>query len=168
MRLRIKYRCFRFILQIEYPYYPSSSPNRSYKASVQMSESDYAPVGNTIGSKAVLTSPELKLESGLSFLDLVILSLLDSSPMTGYVLKKRLVWQYRLKASFGTLYPRLKTLQKEGILKDSEIFGKFASRSSGTNYQLTPLGRKILDQNLRRFDGLLQKIRTKDLRQPSF
>ncbi len=134
-----------------------------------MSESNYAPVGNTIGSEAVLTSlPELKLETGLSFLDLVILSLLDSSPMTGYVLKKRLVWQYRLKASFGTLYPRLKTLQKEGILKDSEIFGKFASRSSGTNYQLTPLGRKILDQNLRRFDGLLQKIRTKDLRQPSF
>jgi DNA-binding PadR family transcriptional regulator len=134
-----------------------------------MSESDYASVGNTIGDEAVPTSfPELELESGLSFLDLVILSLLDSTPMTGYVLKKRLVGQYHLKASYGTLYPRLKTLQNEGILKDSEIFGKFASRSSGTNYELTPLGRKILAQNLRRFNGLLQKIRTRDLRQPPF
>jgi len=134
-----------------------------------MSENNYAPVGHTIGDETMLTSfPELELDPELSFLDLVILSLLNSSPMTGYVLKKSLVKQYRLKASYGTLYPRLKTLQKEGILKDSENLGKFASRSTGTNYELTPLGRKILDQNLRRFDGLLQKIRAKDPRQSSF
>ncbi|HYB04449.1 MAG TPA: PadR family transcriptional regulator [Nitrososphaerales archaeon] len=134
-----------------------------------MSKNDYAPVGHTIGDETMLTSfPELELDPELSFLDLVILSLLNSSPMTGYVLKKSLVKQYRLKASYGTLYPRLKTLQKEGILKDSENLGKFASRSTGTNYELTPLGRKILDQNLRRFDGLLQKIRANDPRQSSF
>jgi DNA-binding PadR family transcriptional regulator len=135
-----------------------------------MSESDYAPVGNPIGGDSNHDNPitrRIQEEIALSFLDLVILSLLESSPMTGYVLKKRLGKQYHLKASYGTLYPRLKALEKEGILKDSQNFGQFATRSSGTNYTLTPLGKAILDQNLRKFDGFLQKIRSKEGAEPS-
>ena len=127
-----------------------------------MSVRDSTPFQDIVGEVFVSPEKELALESGLSFLDLVVLSLLDSSPMTGYVLKKRLEKQYHLKASYGTLYPRLKVLEKEGILKDSEFYGKFAARSTGVNYALTPLGRKILDKNLKRFDGLLQKLKSKE------
>jgi len=127
-----------------------------------MSVRDSTPFQDIVSEVFVTPEKKLALESGLSFLDLVVLSLLDSSPMTGYVLKKRLEKQYHLKASYGTLYPRLKVFEKVGILKDSELNGKFATRSSGVNYVLTPLGRKILDLNLKRFDGLLQKLRSKE------
>jgi DNA-binding PadR family transcriptional regulator len=100
------------------------------------------------------------IDSSLSFLDLVILSLLDSAPMTGYVLKKRLAAQYRLKASFGTLYPRLKTFEKKGVLQTSERNGEFASRASGTNYLLTKPGKKLLLEGLQNFERFLEKIKT--------
>jgi len=166
----IKYHCFRFLRQAKYPYYPGSALAVFPIAGFQMSESDYAPVETGIGGEGVLPKPiasGIREETALSFLDLVVLSLLETSAMTGYVLKKRLVKQYHLKASYGTLYPRLKALEKMGILKDSPIFGRFATRSSGTNYILTPLGKNILDQNLRRFDGFLRKIRSKDTFEPS-
>ncbi len=99
---------------------------------------------------------------GFAFLDLVILSMLESVPMTGYVLKKRLVSQFRLKASYGTLYPKLRSLEKEGIIRSSKVRGGFASRSSGISYELTAAGKKSLESNLQSFDGFLRRIRQKE------
>jgi DNA-binding PadR family transcriptional regulator len=125
-----------------------------------MSESDFAPIEALIGRKDIPndTKSVTEQDSSVSFLDLVILSMLETASMTGYVLKKRLLELYHLKTSYGTLYPRLKELEKEGILTNSNDYGKFATRSSGTSYALTPLGKIFLDQNLRKFNGFLQKV----------
>lgn len=101
---------------------------------------------------------ESQNEFPLNFLDLIVLSMLESVPMTGYVIKKRLVMQYHLKVSYGTLYPRLKFLEKRGIVRNSAITGEFAVRKSGTNYELTIEGKKVLDRNLRLFQNFLGKI----------
>jgi len=83
--------------------------------------------------------------------------------MTGYVLRKRMVTEYRLRASYGTLYPRLKAFEKIGIVKSSSVMGEFASRNTGTNYELTPSGKAVLDENLKKFEGSLRKIKSKDV-----
>ena len=115
------------------------------------------------GKESILQSydSEGQFEFSLNFLDLVVLSMLESVPMTGYVLKKRLVTQYRLKVSYGTLYPRLKYFEKGGIIRNSKIAGEFAARKSGTNYELTPDGKRILNRNLRVFQGFLGRIGSK-------
>jgi DNA-binding PadR family transcriptional regulator len=94
----------------------------------------------------------------MTFVDLVMLSLLDSFPMTGYALRKLLVSQFGLKTSYGTLYPRLKSLQKSGIIKYSEVAGVLAARRSGISYELTPSGKKVLNSNLRLFQEFLKRI----------
>jgi DNA-binding PadR family transcriptional regulator len=130
-----------------------------------MSQDEFPLISGEAGSPLQQEVGDVKTLHGvgLSFLDLVMLSLLGSASMTGYVLKRRLAAQYRMKASYATLYSRLKALEKEGILGASESFGEFASRNSGINYKLTPLGKTLLEQNLQKIDGSLKKIRLKEL-----
>lgn len=129
-----------------------------------MSEEVWAPYerldARDNDSPSSLQSESMK-EDRLSFLDLVILSLLDPVPMTGYVLKKMLSTQYGLSISYGTLYPRLKSLEREGILRDSKSAGKYAARNSGTNYEITPSGRSVMYQQIQKFQGALLRIRLK-------
>jgi len=94
----------------------------------------------------------------MTFVDLVILSLLESFPMTGYALRKMLVSQFGMKTSYGTLYPRLKSLQKSGIIKYTDNTGLLAARKSGINYELTPSGKKVFDSNLRLFQEFLKRV----------
>jgi DNA-binding PadR family transcriptional regulator len=106
----------------------------------------------------------------ITFVDLAMLSILDSFPMTGYVLRRTLLAQFGLKTSYGSLYPRLKVLEKSGVIKYSDNVGQLAARKSGINYELTSYGRKIFDSNLRLFQDYFRKIqsnvRTKFLRHP--
>ncbi len=104
-----------------------------------MNENKLWPIERTIGPDGYSSLNELE-DAGLSFLDLVILTLLESSPMTGYVLRKRLLTQFRLRASYGTLYPKLKTFERGGIVKSSSVTGEFAARNTGTNYESDVLG----------------------------
>jgi len=95
----------------------------------------------------------------ISFLDLIVLYLLDHAPMSGYALKRKLTTQFHLRTSYGTLYPRLKLFQKKGIVRIVPTMQISSTRSSGINYELTPLGKKLLSNGLVTFDGFLQKIR---------
>ncbi len=99
-------------------------------------------------------------EPVITFVELAMLSILDSTPMTGYVLRKTLLTQFGLKTSFGTLYPRLKALEKSEIIKYSENVGRLATRKSGINYELTPYGKKIFNSNLRLFQEYFRKIQS--------
>lgn len=127
-----------------------------------MAESGTPSIPGLIGfdNGSVLSSGDSQAQDELSlnFFDLVVLSMLESVPMTGYVIKKRLFVQYRLKVSYGTLYPRLRYLEERGIIRNSNVAGEFAARKSGTNYGLTRDGKKVLDRNLRTFQGFLGRI----------
>ena|SRR5579862_1397655 len=94
----------------------------------------------------------------MSFVDLAMLSLLESVPMTGYALRKVMFTQFRLKTSFGTLYPRLRSLEKSGVIKFSENAGAHSARKSGINYELSPYGKKVLALNLKVFQEFLKRV----------
>jgi len=94
----------------------------------------------------------------MTLVDLAMLSLLESVPMTGYALRKMLVSQFGLKTSYGTLYPRLKSLEKSGIIKYSDNTGLLSARKSGINYELTRNGKQVFAFNLRLFQEFLKRI----------
>jgi len=127
-----------------------------------MNENELWPIASPLGPDGNEYSPTSHPGAALSFLDLVILNLLESSPMTGYVIRKRLIAQFRLRVSFGTLYPRLKAFERDGIVQGSEVTGEFAARNTGTNYELTSAGKTILQDGLRKFEGSLRKIRSEE------
>jgi DNA-binding PadR family transcriptional regulator len=103
-----------------------------------------------------------KDDLGLSFLDLIILHLLDSAPVTGYLLRKRLASQFGLKSSYGTIYPRLKSFEKDQLIR---IFTTRQSveKSFGVNYELTPYGKSILARNLYAFDYSLKRAKGREV-----
>ncbi len=77
--------------------------------------------------------------------DLVILGLLRKRPRHGYELKSRLLELGFARVSFGSLYPALRRLEKQGFIE--------ALRQSGRRkaYRLTPAGEgeltRILDSS---------------------
>jgi DNA-binding PadR family transcriptional regulator len=98
-------------------------------------------------------------KAGLSFLELVMLHLLDEGPTTGYDLKKRLTTQFHLRASYGTLYPALRDFEKEGVLRVVPPSEQIVPKSSGICYELTQKGKEIFSNELRTFSGFFEKIR---------
>jgi DNA-binding PadR family transcriptional regulator len=126
-----------------------------------MIDRNWVPIQTVLGDGSAISPPfESELPRfDLSFLDLVVLHSIDSEPATGYVLKKRLSEQFRLRSSFGTLYPRLKTFEKEGIIKLAVGSTETQPRGLGIQYEITLKGKKVLSENLQTFNGFLQKIR---------
>jgi DNA-binding PadR family transcriptional regulator len=89
------------------------------------------------------------------FLRLYILTLLSRNPQTGYSIiqtideKTEGAW----KPGAGTLYPLLKSLLKEGLVKLSGGSGRGVSKT----YSLTPRGRRKLDEARRMIAGVGRK-----------
>ncbi|MFA9466742.1 MAG: PadR family transcriptional regulator [Velocimicrobium sp.] len=73
----------------------------------------------------------------------VILGLLSHSTMTGYEIKKRLNTTMRLfwNASYGSIYPTLQLLKKEGHIISSETTEKGRDKIA---YMITQKGREYL------------------------
>ena len=74
----------------------------------------------------------------------LILGLLADEPMTGYDIKKRVVSALSMatSASYGTLYPTLHKLLKEGSVEVQEI--PQVSRPSKKVYSITDQGKEVL------------------------
>ena len=75
----------------------------------------------------------------MAFVDLQILSLLHSRRMTGYSIRKNLNSRFGILISFGTLYPRLKFLERIQVLK-AIVESRPPSSSTVVTYELTPKG----------------------------
>jgi len=71
-------------------------------------------------------------------LDLAVLGLLKEKPMYGYELKKTLDERLGRSASFGSLYPTLKRLDKKGLVA-SDLPRSEAGRRKNV-YRMTPAG----------------------------
>jgi PadR family transcriptional regulator, regulatory protein AphA len=79
----------------------------------------------------------------------LILGLLAEQPMTGYDIKKRVEAALRAatNASYGTLYPTLHKLLKEGAVEVQEV--PQVSRPSKKVYRITEKGRREVDRWLK-------------------
>lgn len=80
-------------------------------------------------------------------LELAVLGLLKERPMYGYELRSNLEERLGRTFSFGTVYPTLKRLTKQGAIEIEEPEGT-ASRRSRKFYHLTPQGEELFDQLL--------------------
>lgn len=89
----------------------------------------------------------------LDYLDIFVLVLLARGCRSGYRLYKQLQSEFGTQVSFGTLYPRLRRLEKEGIL--------FATKSIETakiSYEVAPKGLELLKTNVREMKELAEKL----------
>lgn len=88
----------------------------------------------------VFTS-EIKRRYIRSFLDLLILQLVQTEPAWGYMIIKKTQDQYGVKLRHGALYPMLSTLEAKGLLKSRKHLQKGRMRKV---YQITQSGRHLL------------------------
>jgi DNA-binding PadR family transcriptional regulator len=93
----------------------------------------------------------------MAFVDLQILSLLHSQRLTGYSIRKNLNARFGILISFGTLYPRLKFLERVQVLK-SVVVGRSSSSSSVVKYELTEKGMDDLRSGLITYESSLRKM----------
>ena len=93
------------------------------------------------------------------FLRLYILMLLAKEPHSGYSViqtieeKTEGAW----RPGPGTMYPRLKSLVKEGLVRAAGQDGRGKARGKSKTYSLTPKGRRRLDEVKRLIAGAGRK-----------
>jgi len=93
----------------------------------------------------------------MGFLDLQILSLLSTFPMTGYCLRKNLHFRFGTWISFGTLYPHLKFLERIHVLSSSSK-SRTPTSSEVITYDLTEKGRGDLRRGLRTYQRSIKIV----------
>jgi len=78
-------------------------------------------------------------------MDVEILYLLNCGPKNGYEVKKQLFQIYNLNASFGTLYPHLKSMEQAGLISGQNVsVGGSTITKTMTVYTLTHSGSQLL------------------------
>ena len=77
-------------------------------------------------------------------LEMAVLGLLHESPLHGYELRKRLnlLLGWTRLLSYGSLYPALKRMLREGVITEVTTPGNVSLRQRIT-YQITPAGREL-------------------------
>jgi PadR family transcriptional regulator PadR len=76
-----------------------------------------------------------------SFLDLLILKLIQNEPTWGYKILKKTENLYQIKLRHGALYPLLNTLEANGFIKSKQELQKGRIRKV---YQITPKGAQLI------------------------
>ncbi len=82
-------------------------------------------------------------------LEMAVLGLLHETPLHGYELRKRLnlLLGWTRLLSYGSLYPALKRMLREGVITEVTNPGTVSMRQRIT-YQITPAGREIFAQEV--------------------
>ncbi len=94
----------------------------------------------------------------MAFVDLQILALLHSQRLTGYSIRKNLNARFGILISFGTLYPRLKFLERIQVLRS--IIESRSPHSPGVvTYELTEKGADDLRTGLVSYQNSLRTMR---------
>jgi len=86
-----------------------------------------------------------------SFLDLIVLSMLNNNPMHGYKVIAVLHNNFGVLLSPGTLYPLLYKLEEENLVKIVEVKRRKI-------YSLTPQGRKRASHIFKTYKKSIEKI----------
>jgi len=95
-----------------------------------------------------------KLDIPQGTLDLLILTILAREPMHGYGISQRLALLSRdnFHVNPGSLFPSLYRLEQDGRLKAE--WRASENNRNAKYYKLTAAGRKLLDENRRRWDRI--------------
>ena len=84
---------------------------------------------------------ELRSRFVKSFLDILVLRLVQAGPKWGYDIIKKTEAEYNIKIRHGALYPLLSRLEMEGLLKSRKELRKGRIRKV---YEITQIGRQAL------------------------
>jgi len=84
---------------------------------------------------------EIKRRFVKSFLDLIILQLVQTEPTWGYMINKKTQNLYGVKLRHGALYPTLNELEAKGLLQSKKHLQKGRIRKV---YQITQKGKQLL------------------------
>jgi DNA-binding PadR family transcriptional regulator len=84
---------------------------------------------------------EIKRRFAKSFLDILILQLIESEATWGYGIIKKTEADYKVKLRHGALYPMLSILEKKGYITSRKELEKGRQRKI---YEITSEGRKLL------------------------
>ncbi|MEM2947865.1 MAG: PadR family transcriptional regulator [Candidatus Bathyarchaeia archaeon] len=81
---------------------------------------------------------------------LMVLAVLRDKPLHGYGIIKEIKSRSNNCCSItvGTIYPVLKTLESEGLIKSEKVLEEGRERIA---YKITPKGRKVLAEGLKRW-----------------
>lgn len=93
-----------------------------------------------------------------SFLDLLILKLIQNEPIWGYKILKKTEALYQIKLRHGALYPLLSTLEANGFIKGKKELQKGRIRKV---YQITPKGTYLIKTYENFLKQQLQKTKPK-------
>lgn len=93
----------------------------------------------------------------MAFVDLQILSLLHSQRLTGYSIRKNLNTRFGILISFGTLYPRLKFLERSHVLR-SVVASRSPNSPGVVTYELTDKGMDDLKTGLVSYQNSLRTM----------
>jgi len=108
-------------------------------------------------SAEVLTD-QMRKRFAKSFLDIIILQMLQSGPTWGYNIIKKTENQYKVKLRHGALYPMLNELEAKGLAKSRRELQKGRIRKV---YEITTEGARLLDAH---YDLIKQHFPNKDTR----
>jgi PadR family transcriptional regulator PadR len=84
---------------------------------------------------------EMKRRFAKSFLDVLILQLIESKATWGYDIIKKTEANYKVKLRHGALYPMLNILEKKGYITSRKELERGRQRKI---YEITSEGRKLL------------------------
>jgi len=92
-----------------------------------------------------------------NFLDIQILRLIQTQPMWGYTILKKIETKYGIKIRHGALYPLLNSLKAKGFLKSKKEVKKGRIRKI---YEITPKGNQLIESY---YNALKQQLETINL-----
>jgi len=100
---------------------------------------------------------EIKRRFAKSFLDILVLRLIRVKPRWGYELIAKIGNRHRIKIGQSTVYPLLKSLENNGLIKGTwESHGKKKRKV----YEITPDGMEVIDSYR---DCLREQLKTPDI-----
>jgi len=92
-----------------------------------------------------------------NFLDIQILRLIQTEPMWGYRILKKIEDIFGIKIRHGALYPLLNSLEAKGFLKSKREVKKGRIRKT---YEITPKGNQVTESY---YHALKQQLEKADL-----
>lgn len=94
-----------------------------------------------------------------SFLDMLVLKLVQLEPIWGYKILKKTETLYQIKLRHGALYPLLNALEENGFVKSKQELEKGRIRKV---YQITPKGTQLVKTYQDFLKQQLQNARVKE------
>jgi DNA-binding PadR family transcriptional regulator len=91
--------------------------------------------------------PELTENIVKNHLEIIVLSMLSSKPMSGYGIIKEIFERYNVFLSQGTVYPLLYSLKEEGIIQAMLAKGNMRTKI----YSYTQEGKLIMEKRIDEF-----------------